>query len=206
VTQATTQLTVEEYLSLDAEGWLDRGLPEGICEYNDGGVVELSPESEPNDWIANYLMVLLSSSGAIPPRLIRPGKCEIAVPVLSPRDRPTRYPDLVVLKPEHIGMVSRRLTIRREMPPPQLVVEVVSPGAKNNQRDYEDKRDQYQARGIPEFWLIDPEKQEITVLFLEDDRSYSVVGMYRKAEIIFSPTFPSLTLTAHQILTAGEED
>jgi Uma2 family endonuclease len=49
------------------------------------------------------------------------------------------------------------LFITREMPPPRLVVEVVSPGKKDRDRDYIAKRQQYAERGIPEYWLIDPE-------------------------------------------------
>lgn len=52
------------------------------------------------------------------------------------------------------------------MPPPLLVVGMVSPGKTNRDRDYQGKRTQYQARGIPEYWLIDPEQQTVTVLML----------------------------------------
>ncbi len=43
-----------------------------------------------------------------------------------------------------------RAIILPEMPPPQLVVEVVSPGEENEARDYRYKKSQYQARGIAE--------------------------------------------------------
>jgi len=49
------------------------------------------------------------------------------------------------------------------MPPPDVVVEVVSPGTKNRDRDYRHKRIEYAAREIPEYWIIDPEKQKITL-------------------------------------------
>ncbi|NJN49181.1 MAG: hypothetical protein HC805_04565 [Alkalinema sp. RL_2_19] len=43
------------------------------------------------------------------------------------------------------------------MPVPQLVVEVVSPGEpgeKNYDRDYVEKRCEYAARGIAEYWIV----------------------------------------------------
>jgi Uma2 family endonuclease len=49
------------------------------------------------------------------------------------------------------------------MPPPALVIEVVSPGAANRARDYRYKRTEYAARGIAEYWIVDPEMQQITV-------------------------------------------
>jgi Uma2 family endonuclease len=52
------------------------------------------------------------------------------------------------------------------MPPPRLVVEVVSPGKTNIDRDYRYKRSQYQARGIAEYWIVDPITQRVTVLTL----------------------------------------
>lgn len=48
------------------------------------------------------------------------------------------------------------------MPPPLLVVEVVSPGQEN--RDYRYKRSEYAARGIAEYWIVDPMQQRVMVL------------------------------------------
>jgi len=198
--QATRRLTFEEYANLDAEDWVKLGLPEGRCEYVDEWeLLELPSESELNDLIAHFIYLMLVRSGLHYP-LVRIGRCEIEV-ADTPR---TRYPDLVVLQEEHLLLRKKRLLIRREMAPPQLVIEIGSPGKRNHKRDYEAKREQYQTRGIPEFWLIDPEKQIVTVLFL-NDRSYSEVGVFSGDSRIESPTFPDLKLTAHQILTAGEE-
>jgi Uma2 family endonuclease len=49
-----------------------------------------------------------------------------------------------------------------DMPPPLLVVEVVSPNQEN--RDYRYKRSEYAARGIAEYWIVDPIQQRVTVL------------------------------------------
>lgn len=194
MTQARTRFkSFEEYLSLDLED-----LPERRCEYVDGDLVELMPEGEVNDWIADYLFYLLVQANITKPWLIRPGRCEVEVP-----GKPsTRFPDLVVLDETHPELTQRRLTITHQMVPPRLVAEVVSPGAKNRKRDTVDKRKQYAERGIPEYWLIDPERQCITVLQLVDGQ-YVEHGVFRGAERVDSPTFGLLQLTAEQILKAG---
>ena len=43
-----------------------------------------------------------------------------------------------------------------------LVVEGVSP--KQEKRDYRYKRSEYAARGIAEYWIVDPIQQRVTVL------------------------------------------
>jgi Uma2 family endonuclease len=45
---------------------------------------------------------------------------------------------------------NHRSTITEDMPAPLLVVEVVSPGKANEDRDYRYKRSEYAARGIAE--------------------------------------------------------
>ncbi len=183
----------EEYLLL-----APADLPEGRFEYSDGELIEVMPESGVNDAIANYLYFLLVNAG-IYHALIRPHSCEIEVPG-KPR---TRLPDLVVLADAHLPLIERRNTITRDMPVPQLIVEVVSPGKQNRDRDFNAKRKQYAERGIPEYWLIDPENQCITVLYLGEHSSYSEVGIFHGATAIASPTFPAFNLTAAQILAAG---
>lgn len=197
MTQAARKLTFEEYLNLDAKGWLNLGLPEGRCEYVDGDLIELPPESRLNLRIANYLFLLLVQAG-IPFDLIYLHACEIEV---SGKPR-TRYPDLVVLREEHLALTQRRATITLKMPPPQLIVEVVSPGDDNQERDYTAKREQYQKRGIPEYWLINPEDRTIKVLELRDGK-YVEVGTFRGNNVMQFSQFKTLELTVEQILTGG---
>lgn len=76
-----------------------------------------------------------------------------------------RLPDLLVHTEESKAALSgaTRATITRDMPPPALVVEVVLPGAINRPRAYRHKHTEYAARGITEYWIVDPEMQQITV-------------------------------------------
>lgn len=50
------------------------------------------------------------------------------------------------------------------MPLPLLVEEVVCPGVDHEKRDDQDKRKDYAARGIPEYWIVDPAKQSVSAV------------------------------------------
>lgn len=93
-------------------------------------------------------------------------------------------------------------------------MEVVSPGSvksENYLRDYQEKRSEYALRGIPEYWLIDPSRNQVMILVLSDREDYEEQlyqgqlyeeQLYQGQERIISPLFPDLQLTAQQILEA----
>lgn len=197
MTQARVKFTTfEEYLSYSNDMNL-----EGRYELINGALVELPPESELNNWIGRALFLIFATSGIISPRLVVILGCEIQVPVLQPKDAANRFPDLVVLRPEHLELTQRRLTITLEMPPPRLIVEVASPGKTNHDRDYLHKRAQYAAIGVPEYWLIDPVAQTVMVLSLAGD-TYREVGVFGDQATISSTEFPELKLAVAEIFAA----
>ena len=183
----------EAYLSADASD-----LPEGRCEYWDGELVPVMTESKINDDIANYIFFLLLQMGVYR-KLLCPHSCEVEV-IGKPR---TRFPDLTVLEDVHIGLMAKSNRITRDMPPPRLVVEVVSPGDEskpNYTRDYRDKRDQYAAIAIPEYWIVDPDRDWIMVGTLM--ASQYQFETFTGNQTLVSLTFPELKLTATQVLDA----
>jgi Uma2 family endonuclease len=188
-----TFTTFEDYLSYSNE--MDM---EGRYGLIDGELVELPPESELNNWIGRTLFLIFATSGIISPRLVVILGCEVQVPILQPKDPANRFPDLVVLRQEHLQLTQRRLTITLDMPPPRLIAEVVSPGKTNRDRDYIHKRSQYAAIGAPEYWLLDPVTQTVMVLTI-DGEDYQEVGIFSGDEAIASPEFAELKLTAGQI-------
>jgi Uma2 family endonuclease len=131
-------------------------------------------------------------------QLLRIHTCEVQVPVLRPKDAANRFPDLVVLREEHLPLTEKRLTITLDMPPPQLIAEIVSPGKTNRDRDYINKRSQYAAIGVSEYWLISPGTQTILVLTLQGD-DYEEVGTFGGSDRVISLHFPKLVLTADQV-------
>ncbi|MEZ2231100.1 Uma2 family endonuclease [Microcoleus sp.] len=190
-TTATRKLTLEEYLVYD-DG------TDTKYELIDGELVEMPPESDRNNLISLYLLVEFFKF--VPIKLIRHKDTEIVV--TGNRTR-VRFPDLIILTEELFAAIDgRRATITQDMPPPALVVEVVSPGKVNEDRDYRYKRSEYAARGIPEYWIVDPSQAKVTVLIWVD-------GLYEEAvfqgsNAIASTTFPDLKLTVAQVLGVGE--
>ena len=183
----------EEYLTADPSD-----LPEGRSEYWDGELVPVMSESLVNCSIATFIQLALIAIG-VQYQLISPGKVEVEV---SGKPQ-SRIPDLTVIDEIHVTLLKKRATITRKMPPPRLVVEVVSPGnedSDNYTRDYQDKRDQYAALGIPEYWLIDPQRSWVIVGSLVSD-AYQF-KTFMDDEPIVSPTFPELKLTTAIVLGA----
>lgn len=175
----------EEYLSY-SDG------TETLYELFNGELIAVPPESGVNVQIATRLLVwfaLLIGSDRV-----RGHGLELEV-----RGEPrNRYPDLTIIRDAHIAQLASRNTIRLAMAPPDLVVEVVSPGELQRDRDYVAKRLQYQDRGIPEYWLVDPELQTVTVLRLEA-ATYVEFGKFREQAAIESTLFPELQLTVAQL-------
>ena len=151
-TAAKKLMTFEEYLTYD-DGTDTR------YELVDGELVEMPPESQENNDITKYLLFELAKH--IPLALIA---FNTEIEVMGRRSQ-CRLPDLLVHTEESKAALrgATRTTITREMPPPALVIEVVPPGAANRARDYRYKRTEYAARGIAEYWIVDPEMQQITV-------------------------------------------
>jgi Uma2 family endonuclease len=92
-----------------------------------------------------------------------------------------------------------------EMPSPLLVVEVASNTQESKQsrdRDYVEKRSEYAARRIPEYWIVDPNQNTVTVLAL-DGAEYREIGCFRESDRVISPLFSALQATAQEVLNAG---
>lgn len=82
--------------------------------------------------------------------------------------------------------------------PPLLAVKVVSP--ESVKHDYRFKRSEYAALLIPEYWIVDPLEDKVTILLLVE-RFYDPHEF--TDERIVSQTFPEFALTAEQVLQAG---
>jgi Uma2 family endonuclease len=169
---------------------------EELYELFNGELVLVPPESGANVQIATFL--LLQFAALLDFRCVRGQGLELEV-----RGEPkNRFPDLTIIREEHIQQMLRRNTIRLAMAPPLLVVEVVSPGEIQHDRDYIAKRTQYEDRGIAEYWLADPALATVAILELRD-RRYESLGQFRDSQRLVSGLFPTLNLTAEQVLNAG---
>jgi Uma2 family endonuclease len=163
-------------------------------EWTNGELIEVPPESDENVIISRALDRALSELVGF--RRVRTHQLALEMPG-QPKNR---FPDLTVLSAEHPEQLQAlgRSALTLDMAPPLLVVEVVSPGPENYRRDYIDKRNQYEWRGIPEYWIVDPQQQRVTVLTMENGAYQEY--QYERADRVQSLVFPDWALTVDQML------
>lgn len=77
-----------------------------------------------------------------------------------------------------------------------LVIEVVSPS--NAELDRVTKRREYAAHGIPEYWIVDPQEANLTVLVWHAN-TYTEHGCFRRGMLATSPTFAGLQLDVQAV-------
>jgi Uma2 family endonuclease len=66
-------------------------------------------------------------------------------------------PDLVFIRRERLDVASKRGLEAA----PDLIVEILSPSTAKRDRTL--KRDRYRHFGVPEYWIVDPDKRELVV-------------------------------------------
>jgi Uma2 family endonuclease len=110
--------------------------------------------------------------------------------VLLPNARPAQ-PDIVVVLNHKLDLI----TFRGIEGPPDLVVEIASPGTRTHDRSR--KLVVYAAAGIPEYWLAEPADQTIEVLALEDG-AYRSLGVFTGAALLPSRVLPDLPVRVEQ--------
>jgi Uma2 family endonuclease len=189
-------LTFEEFLEYDAND--DR-----VYELEDGEPIAMAEPSWKHEAIAKFLERRYDNEIE---RLELPydtGRL-ILVKVGTKRGR---RPDVVVFPDHYVLDESAQSALSL---PPLLVVEIVS--TQNWKQDYTAKKTYYLGCGIPEYWIIDPIPRG-TSDFLEQPGvptvSIAVMGngkytvkQYRGSDVIESPLFHDLKLTADQIINA----
>jgi Uma2 family endonuclease len=190
------RMTFEEYLGYDDGTNARYELVEGV-------LVEMGAETALNISIAFFLAIAFAQQGIPPYRIGNKHLIAVSSTKVTARD-----PDLTIHSEASYNAVitEKQSFLGFDKPSPLLVIEVVSPGKpgeSNYDRDYVEKRQEYAARGIPEYWLIDPERQVVLVLMIQG-QSYQEQLFTGQTEIV-SPTFPNLKLTADLILKAGRD-
>jgi Uma2 family endonuclease len=168
------RMTFEEFLA-----WADE---DTHAEWVDGEVRMSSPASDQHQDIARFFTAILSAYVEVHHLgIIRPAPFQMRLAQSS------REPDLIFLANAHLDR--RKPTYLAG--PADVVVEILSPESAT--RDRGDKFFEYEAAGIPEYWLIDPLRQQAEFYQLGAD------GHYRpalpEAEGCFtSQTIPGFTL------------
>jgi Uma2 family endonuclease len=109
-----------------------------------------------------------------------------------------REPDVLLVQPEHI--------VDRQQPATgaSLVMEVVSGGRLSRDRDLVEKRGEYAAAGVQEYWIVDNETRTIEVLALAGAPEYVVHGRFGEGTAATSRLLPGFEVDVTECFRAGE--
>jgi Uma2 family endonuclease len=163
-------LSYEEFLE-----WLDEDVH---AEWIDGEIIVMSPASTLHQDIADFLASIIRFY--VEER--RLGRVITSRIVMRPTPMlPAREPDVMFIANENL----RRVRDTSVEGPADLVVEVISPESRT--RDTIDKFREYEAGGIPEYWIVDPYQQTVQFFQLDDAGRYreaaAAEGVYRSRVI-----------------------
>lgn len=186
MTKTPTKITtLEEYLDFD-DG------TDKHYELEDGVLVEMPPGTGKHEAIITLLLVrfFLEIQKMGLPLQPRPNGTEVLT------NKQPRRPDVCVITNEQAKSIENTSAILKTAP--ILIVEVVSPESVD--RDYNQKTSEYAAIGVGEYWIVDPLESRVTVCLLVQG-SYKQTVFTGKQKIV-SQTFPELTLTTEQVLSA----
>jgi Uma2 family endonuclease len=160
------RMSYEEFLA-----WADE---DTLAEWVDGEVAMTSPASKRHQEIGDFLLTVLRifveqrDLGVI-----------LSAPFQMKLERSGREPDLIFVAKEHLG----RLKETHLDGPADLAVEIVSPESVG--RDRGDKFYEYAQGGVPEYWLIDPQRAQAEFYHLREGQ-YELMqpdeeGVYRSS-------------------------
>ena len=76
---------------------------------------------------------------------------------------------------------------------PDLVVEVLSPGRSNKQRDFEAKRLLYSRQGVREYWIVDWRLRQVHV-YRRQEQALHLVGTLIEEDTLKSSLLPGFAL------------
>jgi len=95
-------------------------------------------------------------------------------------------PDVVFVSEERRGEIASGERISGA---PDIMIEIVSPGAENEHRDRTVKRQLYGKYRVKEYWIIYPETREVE-LYRLDERALKLVATLKDEDDIASPLLP----------------
>ncbi|MFN4219137.1 MAG: Uma2 family endonuclease [Candidatus Bipolaricaulia bacterium] len=163
----TKKMTYEEFLAwCDEDTW---------AEWVDGEVVMVSPASLPHQEIKRLLVAILQAyveQRDLGEVLDAPFQMRLV------ELQRGREPDVLFIAKEHLD----RLKETYLDGPADVVIEIVSP--ESGPRDRGEKYYEYEAAGVREYWLIDPDRQHAEFYLLNRQNRYELIspdaqGIYR---------------------------
>ena len=104
-------------------------------------------------------------------------------------------PDLVFVAAEHVSLI----TEKNLQGVPDLLVEILSP--TTSLRDRREKLALYERFGVPEYWIVDPERTTIQVFRLSGER-YAEALEFGLGDRLETPLLPGLSIPLSEVFPA----
>ena len=87
---------------------------------------------------------------------------------------------------------------------PDLIVEILSPG--NSSREMKVKKNIYEEAGVLEYWIIDPNQENLVRYNLQEDGFYGRPLIFVSSEKVPSVVFPDLLLDLNELFPEKTEE
>jgi len=167
-----------------------------LIEFTDGRLEFLEMPTEIHQFILLFLMDRLR-------QFVEPKDLgTVLFSGLRVRVRPNkiREPDLAFIAKKNYELRSNRYWSGAD-----LVMEIVSSGTASRDRDYEQKVIDYVEAGIPEYWIVDPERNEIAVMTLNSDiNAYVQHSLSRPGDMAASAILPGFAVDVTAVFAAAK--
>lgn len=165
-----------------------------LVELSDGSIEVLPIPTSSHQRMVLYLLAQLQA-------FVLPGKLgEVLCAPLRVKIRAGRFrePDLVFMLAENHSRVGEDFWNGAD-----LVIEVVSDDDNSRLRDLQHKPLDYAEGGIPEYWIVDPKQQRITVLMLQD-QAYQTFGTFSITELACSRLLTGFRVNVSAVFQAAQ--
>ena len=171
--------TEEQYLRLTDQ-------TNHFVEFTEGHVEVLPMPTRKHQAISRFLLLALLA-------FVQPLGGTVFYAPLRVRVAPGRFrePDLVLLLDVNDPRNQNAFWLGAD-----LVVEIISPD--HVERDTVLKRTDYAAAGIPEYWIVNPVEETITVLQLADS-AYVAHGVFRRGDLATSVLLQGFTVSVDAV-------
>ena len=175
--------TVEQYLKLTNQ-------TNQLIEFTDGVIEVLPMPTKYHQAISKFLFLALLA-------IVQPFGGDVFYAPLRVQVRPGKFrePDLLLVLDKNDPRAQDEFWLGAD-----LVIEIVSPDRPK--RDTEEKPRDYAEAGIPEYWIVNPQEESITVLTLGDD-GYREHGVFSRGSIATSLLLQGFEVPVDAVLDAS---
>jgi Uma2 family endonuclease len=161
--ESKIQKTIAESKKMSYEEFIDWCDEDTWAEWVDGEIIMTSPASIQHQRISSFLVKILSryvESHSLGEIIFAPFQMKL----ISGRE-----PDIMFVSNEHFDRIKDTYLDG----PADIVVEIISP--ESMMRDRGEKYFEYESGGVPEYWLIDPIREQAEFYRLGEDKHYHTI-------------------------------